>query len=883
MCYIVIKLHPVFLDSKFKETFVFSGRLWKILDNFDTLSLSCDDLHIGSLTSMAPNGWLFFIAVVFAFLAILIGVKKQFDYGEFCDISCMEAAVNKYRIDPWDVLFIRSRICHLIGFTECRNDFYVANISQDSFPWEYEFCRYRDDTEDTEDCYKISTNFKEERLTVRQFFRDADIFYNSHNCLFYHMDMYMSINITEKVHMDNVDWLLPHIHRRVRYTFFDLLDLGLGRNVMPFIMSITFDGNIEEHLSKSERINLITLLIILLNYDKENFQMNVHTDIFDQSRIILSDGSVYHAYFVIWMSFVSLSIAFYFVHKNLQYLLSPRLSFSFDPQLVPNRRIKLSRPDLICVGSDELNIFSSYFWQGILNDHGFWDSSIAMGLVFVIAYFSNEAGSQNIWTPWGGFDFEPWEGEEFYHYLSYIIIFVSGFLLAYKYISIFIVFVFGFVLSFFVQELLFKFSYILQKTSYSLTYEKFCWFLILSLLFFTVGLFSSKSGLVGCLNGSSLCDMFLWPTWPVQMLVCVSQTLKKRFRCPNYIVTIVWIIVLFSTYYVGCMHIPGLFRYFYFDYEYGKLYTRHLNLSIMGYWIYIPVFLIIKFPACIFSNNICHMLYNRIARKIMSMVFSFCVTLFCVYLCNFYLFQFYPILKEITPGSSFLTLWIPLIFQLSTYIVEVRRNFSTVYENFLKAVISHVESGTASDWNQRNKSRLEVDDNELIIIYRDSGEYEIIDDKYYVKGLFVFIKDCKYYIPADFFFKVIKLPGAPGSMKTVIVKEILDLFLRLFPGLSIFWARETVQMIEMEKYEMMLQAILNNTLLLMYKGLFLQKKAKTYDINKNSAMQVQIDRFIQDYKSWAFLSEQWLCTCISSMYPCMYQRTCTIDCLAWLG
>ena len=168
----------------------------------------------------------------------------------------------------------------------------------------------------------------------------------------------------------------------------------------------------------------------------------------------------------------------------------------------------------------------------------------------------------------------------------------------------------------------------------------------------------------------------------------------------------------------------------------------------------------------------------------LSLFFSFCLTLFCVYLCNFYLFQLYPVFKEITPSSSFLTLWIPLIFQLSTYIAEVWRNFSSIYENFLKAVIVHIKSGESSEEKRRNKSRLEDDGNELILVYRDFGEYEIIDDKYYAKGIFLFVKDCKYYIPADFFFEVIKLPGAPGPIKSVIIKAVKDLFLRLFPVYS---------------------------------------------------------------------------------------------------
>ena len=190
--------------------------------------------------------------------------------------------------------------------------------------------------------------------------------------------------------------------------------------------------------------------------------------------------------------------------------------FSFDPQLIPNRRVKLSRPDLICVGSDEHSIFSSYLWQGILKDHGFVDSSVAMGLMFAIAYLSDEVASHHILTPWiGGFSFNPREGEEFYHIFSYIVIFLSAYLLAYKYVSIFIVFLFGFVLSFFLQELLFNFSRILKKFPSSLKYERLCWLLILSLLVFTIYLFSYKRILIAGLNDRTLCEMFLWPTWPV--------------------------------------------------------------------------------------------------------------------------------------------------------------------------------------------------------------------------------------------------------------------------------------------------------------------------------------------------------------------------------
>ena len=103
----------------------------------------------------------------------------------------------------------------------------------------------------------------------------------------------------------NVHWLLPHIHRRVRYTYFDLLDRGLvGRNQLPLDLYVRFDGDIEEHFTETERNSLVTILLILLNNDTENLQLNVHTHIFDQTAVIFSDDSVFHAYFVTLIFYV---------------------------------------------------------------------------------------------------------------------------------------------------------------------------------------------------------------------------------------------------------------------------------------------------------------------------------------------------------------------------------------------------------------------------------------------------------------------------------------------------------------------------------------------------------------------------------------------------
>ena len=130
---------------------------------------------------MSPFGWSLLIAVICASLAILTGLERLFDYQQFCNVTCLEATVDGYRVDPWDFLFIRSKICKLKRLTGCRHDFYVTNTSEESapyLPWEYEICRFRDNKEDIEDCYKICTNFKEQRHTVKRFYTDVDTFHN---------------------------------------------------------------------------------------------------------------------------------------------------------------------------------------------------------------------------------------------------------------------------------------------------------------------------------------------------------------------------------------------------------------------------------------------------------------------------------------------------------------------------------------------------------------------------------------------------------------------------------------------------------------------------------------------------------------------------------
>ena len=773
------------------------------------------------------------VSFVVVLMAILMGLESQIDYERICQVTCLEAEVDKYRVDPWDVLHIRSKLCALRGITACRNKFSMDNVSVHDNHGDYRMCRFE---KKKKICFSIDASFQHS-INVSEKWKEI------RTATFY--EVYLSVDIKSKGFYIQPTWRQKYTQRRIRFTFFDFLDIGLWREHHDLQLAVTFDRDIEAHLTENECRNLIILLLMKLNLDLQNTEVNLHTPVFDQSQVILSEGTRYYALIAICMNLLSIGLTYYFVYNFILSLVGPRKPFHFDPQHVPFSAQNLDRPDLICSGSNELNIFTCYFWKGILSDHGFIHSVVFVCLAccwifYMLAVFTHFAllgDNVSILDQFPSIKM-PWYFYKLDSFLPYFVVYVVPFFLVFMNTSIVIFFLFGFVLSLFIPEQLFDMTLILPAPHGFQWYAAYCFSVIFAVLFSVPFFFRNRKVLTECLNIQTLSKMFLWPTWPSQFFIFICLKAKKRFSFSSNAFLAVWTFFLISSFYVGIMHVP--------------------NRSIIGYWLFVPIFILLsELSSSLIINSRFQSYHKWISQKIWSLCFALCMTLFGVYTCNFYLFSLYPLLKEVKPGSSLLTLWIPIILHLTTYILEVWRSNYTMYETYLKAVLSYVksrDSEKASDGIVRNKKRLENHNGDFVVVYRDGGQYDVKDDKIFVKGLLLFIRDGKCYIPGDFFFEVIKLPGGPGSIKSVLIMEIWDLFLRLFPAFFINWVRETIHIIEMESYDIMLQAILSNTLLLLYKGLFLHRKAKTFDVSGNIAMQVQIDQFVKGYQSWAFLS-----------------------------
>ena len=791
------------------------------------------------------------VSIVVVLVAILMGMENQIDYERLCQVSCIEAEVNKYRLDPWDVLFLSSKLCALRGKMSCMNNFTmdIDTMSVHNKPYGvvYNLCFYK---KKQKSCLKIETSFAcEKNMTEeREKIRWTPFFQMRYN-LFVTTLVGPSTRKVER-------WNQKITQRPIRFDFFDFLDYGMLKQDLSLEISVYFEWMIHYHMSEKEYINLMTLLLIKLNTDCEKDPVTLHTSVFDQTELILSEGSHYKAIIAICVNFASIGISFYFIYNFILSILGPRKSFNFDPHYVPFCPQNIHRPDLMCTGSNELNIFTSYFWQGIISDHGFIHFVIFVCLVclwifYMLALFTRFAllgDNVSILEQFPSVKL-PWYFNILDKILPYFVVFIIPIYIVFINTSIFIFFIFGFVLSLFVPENVFDMMQILPSSPGFNLYVIYIFFTILAVLFSLPFFFRNKKYLVECLNIQSLIKIFLWPTWPAQFLIFVTLKAKKRFGLSNNLLLLVWALFLALCFYVGFYGVSLYFR------ALDAHYYRH-NTSILGFWLFVPIFILLsKLPVALIRNSRFNYYHNRISEKTWSVCFALSMTLFGVYTCNFYLFKLYSVLKEVKPGSSLLTLWIPIISHLTTYILEVWRSNYTLYETYLKSVLSYIKSGD-NDGNVRNNARMENNDGDIVLVYRDRGEPNITDDKCIVKGVLIFIRDGKCYVPGDFFLEAIKLQGAPGSIKSVLIKEIWDLFLRLFPAVFIFWVRATIHLIENENYDIMLQAILNNTLLMLYKGLFLHRKAKTVDVSGNIAMQVQIDRFVKEYESWAFLSDK---------------------------
>ena len=246
-------------------------------------------------------------------------------------------------------------------------------------------------------------------------------------------------------------------------------------------------------------------------------------------------------------------------------------------------------------------------------------------------------------------------------------------------------------------------------------------------------------------------------------------------------------------------------------------------------------------------------LYNQLSLGVVSL----CLTLTCAMLSNIYLSWLYPFLKTLKE-DNFLP-WLPVTVSFIVYLLDIWRGRFAHYGNYIESVISYIQKeGQVHD---------NLEDNIAIIykynqehgkpkIYRHNHKRSISDGKYNVQGFIIFISSGNTYIPTDLFYELIKIPGAPGPIWSVVKSELFSLLIRCFPALFIFWLCQIIHLVDMQNYQPIVKAVISLTFVTLYKGLFLHRSLSPINVATNVAMQREVNKLLKNFKTWAFITDE---------------------------
>ena len=626
-------------------------------------------------------------------------------------------------------------------------------------------------------------------------------------------------------------------HRHTRFHYYDILDILeniLKNHHMMYVMSMPFYISTDSFLPKKDVLIFFTLFVIELIYntsERGNWIGNISdkievvsigTNVFDQRNVILTERSKLYSWCstlgCIWLFFVIL----YFVRK--MHISLHGFSETFDLSIDDSRSHELTRPDVIQVDSGNLNIFTSYFYSILFGKKGFM-KAFCFTLAFAFWFFSVIA-EINIVS----------KGTFKCILIIYSIICSILFLFLFP---ITVVFLICFSLILFTPELLIK------VTDLGLSDYYPCYVLLL-LLFINASLlilFWYKDWTRDLLFQGNLLHFLFWPTWPVLLIVFLT----KKFSAA--VVHIVHIFILLF------LCILGLLFFLQDSKVHGFTSYNSKYLHTLSYWLFFPV----HFALLTFCSS-----HKRVISNVIEQI---CTALFVAYLMNFfYLHELYPLLTSLDQKQN-LYLYIMLVFDVIVYLIKIYREWYSAYDKFLNDVISFIR-----DQNKciENKARYRTVNDCIALIHNhndseegnDECQYpelrlsqgEITNDKFKIKGLMLLMKGSNVYAPSDFFFEVINLPGAPGPIKKVIMKELLTLvFLRLFPALFIYWLCNVMYLIDFEKYDTVIKVVIGRAFISHYKEFFFHRKISLVNVKSNIAFQRQIQMFLDSYESWYFV------------------------------
>ncbi|XP_045190609.2 uncharacterized protein LOC123547510 [Mercenaria mercenaria] len=426
--------------------------------------------------------------------------------------------------------------------------------------------------------------------------------------------------------------------------------------------------------------------------------VSIGTNVFDQKSVILTKGSKYYSWFSTVVCMWSLLIILYFVWKILTSLHGCTDEFADRRARSSGSRQEchvLTRPDLIPVGTGDLNLFRSYFFSTLFEGKG-----VCSSVVFILSCI--------VWLSSIIAFFELIPELIAINKKVCILMFIICSIYSVSVIPVVVIFVLCFSLIMFSPNVLISwdvfdvfrnYEIFYMLTNYELSNSHLYDFvLLISCWVMLIVLFSYDKWFLHLMLNGDLIHKLLWLTWPVQFIVFLTKLVKRFYSLSDTSLHMIWLGIVSALFYLGIFVVPQNVgdRTFSYDPKY---------LHVLSYWLFFPIYFIFR-TFCI--------AYTKTISLAVEAVFT---TFFIAYLCNFLLPWLYPSLKLLKEKDLFL--YAILTLTLVTHLLKIYREWYDKYDTFLKAVVSYVRNKYKCTENQ---TELERKEDSISLVYNHTDD-----------------------------------------------------------------------------------------------------------------------------------------------------------------
>lgn len=313
------------------------------------------------------------------------------------------------------------------------------------------------------------------------------------------------------------------------------------------------------------------------------------------------------------------------------------------------------------------------------------------------------------------------------------------------------------------------------------------------------------------------------PLCLILMFVNMSKLLNIYSIVYYNITRLYKIVILYST---AMAHHKAILVCFLMLVLIRSLVFNYANLSCFIFIVFVCALLDIYWYNCVYW----------MLRTILWMYFILTIYFIRIYLQNFVNFYNKYVLWMLS-----IQIWVPLIFLYISYLRDVYVEYNGVFKQYLKFVITLMES---------NES---IDAENIVILSEGttSSRIPLINGKYqmFPRALLFYHRGVPH-ITQKFFYEMrnsfSQVLGVSLSLKIVILKELLSLFLRMFPAIITIIVINTSNL-ALDKFEPVQSFLVGSILFHSYSKLFLQRVAPNVDILTNPYLKLKLQDLIRDH------------------------------------